>query len=514
MAIESLTPVAPPRGAQSPPARPPAQLGLDAAAVIPLAAPARDTSNPSPSLVQPAVCTRLRDLAKAPPVTRTGDAALVPVDIESVELRLTFTGDAHILARAVVQFEQAARGRPIIALGPQPARTVVDGRRVPYRTYVFPFEEGEPHLDEEHLIDDPDGVRHRVVDETLTPGAHTMTVEYRLDRAALDALERRASLGESNGGITFLWLLDDRGKYAPVHFSEAYVPASMEYDHHPTTIELHFPREMPARRIFSNGRVTELDGSNGEAYRIELPAHFNTSAPYLHVTDPAVVVERCATYRSIDGRDIPITIYSDRHNFESRAEVDAKHEESLAIALETMAEMEELVGPFPHESFTARIRPDNYPAMEYAGATETDVDSLRHELIHSWWGRGVFPANGEAGWIDEGLTYWYQHGRRHRLPGWLSSWVADPDGDELRAANVMQQHTNSQGWHYGYAFMIELEQLLSDRAEGLAPVMRELFAEYRHQSLTVADFRAFLSARLPEDLAPELEALFARYGAD
>jgi hypothetical protein len=142
---------------------------------------------------------------------------------------------------------------------------------------------------------------------------------------------------------------------------------------------------------------------------------------------------------------------------------------------------------------------------------------LRHELIHSWWGRGVFPANGEAGWIDEGLTYWYQHGRRQRLPGWLASYVADPDGDELRAASVMQQHTNSTGWDYGYAFVVQLEQLIRshpESPEGLAPVMRELFAEYRHRSLTVADFRAFLSARLPQDLAPELEALFARYGAD
>lgn len=44
--------------------------------------------------------------------------------------------------------------------------------------------------------------------------------------------------------------------------------------------------------------------------------------------------------------------------------------------------------------------------MECAGATVTRLAHLEHELNHSYFGRCVMPANGAAGWVDEGIATW------------------------------------------------------------------------------------------------------------
>jgi hypothetical protein len=56
--------------------------------------------------------------------------------------------------------------------------------------------------------------------------------------------------------------------------------------------------------------------------------------------------------------------------------------------------------------------------MEYCGATMTDPGALGHELTHSWFARGVMPANGNTGWIDEAVASWRDDGypRASRAP--------------------------------------------------------------------------------------------------
>ena len=48
--------------------------------------------------------------------------------------------------------------------------------------------------------------------------------------------------------------------------------------------------------------------------------------------------------------------------------------------------------------------------MEHCGATITSMSALAHEITHSWFARGVMPANGNAGWIDEGTARWRDRG--------------------------------------------------------------------------------------------------------
>ena len=48
--------------------------------------------------------------------------------------------------------------------------------------------------------------------------------------------------------------------------------------------------------------------------------------------------------------------------------------------------------------------------MEYPGATATSLRSLGHEMFHSYFAKGVIPADGNSGWMDEGLASWRDKG--------------------------------------------------------------------------------------------------------
>ena len=89
---------------------------------------------------------------------------------------------------------------------------------------------------------------------------------------------------------------------------------------------------------------------------------------------------------------VPITLYG---------EDPEKVKTAMATTLATMAELERDFGPYMHPRFLAHITNDADGGMEYAGAARTSLKALKHELTHSWFGRGVHAANGKSGWIDE-----------------------------------------------------------------------------------------------------------------
>ena len=75
-----------------------------------------------------------------------------------------------------------------------------------------------------------------------------------------------------------------------------------------------------------------------------------------------------------------------------------------------MRELEQTYGPYPHEALLIYCTGNISGGMEYAGATMTSLEALGHEITHSWFARGVMPANGNAGWIDEAIARWRDRG--------------------------------------------------------------------------------------------------------
>jgi hypothetical protein len=79
-------------------------------------------------------------------------------------------------------------------------------------------------------------------------------------------------------------------------------------------------------------------------------------------------------------------------------------------------------GPYMHgDRYTALLTVPGYHNMEYDAATTTANSALAHEVFHSWWARGLVPAQGQDGWLDEAWTT-YMTG----TPGAVPLDMSDP----------------------------------------------------------------------------------------
>lgn len=509
------------------------------------------------ALIRPLVVKQLdlapglrSDMVNAPGAvtvrTAQGVQPAVPVDIKRVEVDLIFDqATKTIKAHARVTFEQLEAGCPIVDLAVDPEAVHVDGGDLLARDYRRHFFRSRPRDEVRikgstgnattHTADswleayrahtgkgEPELTAHRIISKPLEAGEHTLEVSYALNRGSLSQVEANRSIATTGGGFKFFTRMEDSDTAigSAYNFLETYVPANMEYDHFPVSMQLRFEGAARKHAIFSNGAVERLPGDS-EAYRVEFPAYFNASAPYLHVTDPEHVRRQDATFQSGDGRRIPVTIYADVTNYKERAKCEKDLADARRIALETLAEMEDLAGPYMHDSLTIRLRPRHDPSesrgMEYAGATDTAIVALRHELIHSWFGRGVMPASGDAGWLDEGLTYWIGHGMAPMDPRELNEQMTRGEVRDIATNSPYIRQTVPAAWPpIGGAedFMAMADAIIREHGQqgGLGGLLPTLMQQYRGRSLSVEGFKDFLVNNSPLAAKPPLTLLFARYG--
>ncbi len=98
----------------------------------------------------------------------------------------------------------------------------------------------------------------------------------------------------------------------------------------------------------------------------------------------------------------------------------------------------------------------------------TDTGALGHELTHSYFARGIMPANGNAGWIDEALASW----RDNRYPRSTSiSGTANMAGRP-----GYTRFTDYAAYSYGARFMAYLDGKFAAQG-GLKTYLRKLVDE-------------------------------------
>jgi hypothetical protein len=178
------------------------------------------------------------------------------------------------------------------------------------------------------------------------------------------------------------------------------------------------------------------------------------------------------TYTSIDGREIPVVIYS---NFWWLNNMMVKKTK------EVLAELENDYGPYPHPKliiYGTRIK----GGMEYVGATMTSYISLGHELHHCYFAKGVMPSSGNSGWLDEAIASWRDKDyQRHATPFYTSINL----GNHSRYT----RKTDSNSYKYGRSFMAYLDySLVMLGKPGLKDFLKNYFAKRKYQLITNADF--------------------------
>ena len=218
----------------------------------------------------------------------------------------------------------------------------------------------------------------------------------------------------------------------------------------------------PGQRAIVPGRLVEVRNSETTwtaTYRMDVPAEGIDL-----MAGPYRLSERRMT--SIDGRALSLrTLF--------HPEIEALAGDYLDALAGYFELYEKWIGPYPFDDFTIVSSPTptglGMPSLTYLGIEVLKLPfirhtSLGHEVLHNWWGNGVYPDYTGGNW-SEGLTtfmadYHYAEGasadkaRAMRL-GWLRDLSAIPPGKGLALARfTSRRHGVDAAVGYGKAAML------------------------------------------------------------
>lgn len=384
------------------------------------------------------------NLHLSPPDFDTSSGRAVFVDFKTADYNITYDIENEVATvKSKITFEAKTQGRPLFDLVPIPGRVKLDGQKV-----------------KQSLISFPGGVsKLRQVAAVVSPGIHILEIENEIDTN----VNFHADFGVVSSAF---WIRDLKDRL----FMEQYIPSNFEYDQYKMTFNVNFEGiEKASQDFYTNGKVTQI---SPVSYRIEFPDYFTVSCPFYHMTPKKWMRRLDFTYQSISGRAIPMTVYSPWKRRTRKFKPEA---------IRVMKELEADYGPWAHDSFVAYGTIVGTGGMEHAGATATSFGALDHEMLHSYFAKGVMPANGNSGWIDEAIASWRDKGyQRNPSTGF--------GGSNLGGQSVYKRNTDSRAYALGAAFMAYLDYKLQDRG-GLKAFLKGYFQTYKHQVITVQHFK-------------------------
>lgn len=384
------------------------------------------------------------NLHLAPPDFETTEGRAVYVDFKTAQYDITYNvfWKKKPLVKATIEFTAEKEGMPVFDLIPDPKNVRIDG---------VPVSVAE--------ASSPDGSKLRQVLSVVKPGKHVLELENTFTKnVSYNYVTRRVS--------SAFWLRDLRYRM----FLEQYIPSNFEFDQYKMTFNLTFAGTPKAKQdIYTNGDVTE---TSPNSYRIEFPEYFTVSCPYFHTTPKGQKKRLDFTYKSVDGRHLPVTVYTSWWSTPQKFKNEA---------IKIFTELEADYGPWGHKGLVAYETIPGTGGMEHAGATQTSLKALDHEMLHSYFAKGVMPANGNAGWIDEAIASWRDRGyQRKPFPNFA--------GSNLGLGSVYKRNTDDRAYALGAEFMAYLDYQLQDRG-GLKAFLRGYFAAYKHTVITQEHFK-------------------------
>jgi hypothetical protein len=400
------------------------------------------------------------DLARAPKSFVFQNSKAVYIDILEAHYRLDYDIAAKVASvDATLRFATREAGYPMLDFVQNPQEILLNGVSV---------QAGE--------VQSPDrATKMRVIAQDVSMGEHILKIKLPLT----------ALIEWSNGGVSSAFWTSDLSERS---FIEKYIPTNLEYDRYPMSFDIKFRNSQVKQAVYANG---DIEFVSDQQVRIQFPAHFNASALFFHTTPEAVMRESRLTFNSMDGRQIPVRIYLKPSMLSNPAKQLKKLE---GMTLKILAELEADYGPFPHPSVT--IYNAGSGGMEYHGATMTSESALGHELIHSYFARGMMPANGNAGWIDEAIASWRDNGYPR---GGAFSGNANMAG---RAEYT--RFTDRQAYSFGAKFMASLDNHLKDQG-GLRPMLKQVIENHLFSPFLTEDFVSWIEGFSRTNLMPIFE---------
>jgi aminopeptidase N len=192
---------------------------------------------------------------------------------------------------------------------------------------------------------------------------------------------------------------------------------------------------------------------------------------------------------------------------------------------------ERWIGPYPFTDFSVVSSPTptgfGMPTLTYLGESVLKLPfiratSLGHEVLHNWWGNGVYPDVRSGNW-SEGLTtfmadYAYKEregpdAAREMRVGWLRDLAAVPPGQDRPLAEfTARKLSTSQIVGYNKAAMLFLMLRDAIGAPAFDQGVRRFWSEHRFRVASWRDLQGAFAAAAGRDLGPFFTQWLERTG--
>ncbi len=341
-------------------------------------------------------------------------------------------------------------------------------------------------------------------------GPRRIEIHWRGELAPLDtSLDHRQTLGriEPASSAAGTFLPDSSGWYPQIAGTLARYRVSLELP--------------PGQRGLVAGRLVE-ESDTAEGYRARFEFPFPSEGIDL-MAGPYTV--ETGTMRGAGGRPIQLRTY-----FHPQiAELASKYLDEVKGYIEFY---EAWIGEYPFTEFSVVSSPTptgfGMPTLTYLGIEVLRLPfiratSLGHEVLHNWWGNGVYPDYAHGNW-SEGLTtfmadYAYKEregseaAREMRL-GWLRDFAAlAPGQDAPLTAFTSRTHGASQivGYNKAAMMFLMLRDLLG--RETFDRALQLFWREQRFRAASWVDLQRAFETASGQNLRVFFEQWLTRPGA-
>lgn len=302
-------------------------------------------------------------------------------------------------------------------------------------------------------------------------GRHTLEIESRLKRG----------VNFKNGVELGFWMRDLFGR----KFLEQYLPTNFEFDQYKAKLNINFVNGTAKEHtLLANGNIT----IRPDGYTVDFPSFYNASSFFIHLFKTNSYNMDKSIFTRLDGKKIDFIVYSKDMSLTEKLKKKAT---------DSLQNFEELYGTWPHD-YLIIFGDQDSGGMEHAGATQTSLGSLDHELHHSYFSKGVMPENGNAGWMDEAIVTWKDRGfPKVETPSFKKH--------NLACHSVHRRSTDWDSYKKGGNFIGHLAFLFSKKGIEFKDVLRNYFQEYKYQIVNTKTFRLFLEKSYGESLLNKFE---------
>ncbi|WP_394834932.1 hypothetical protein LVJ94_51380 [Pendulispora rubella] len=329
-------------------------------------------------------CTPGDDLEHAPPAVNVDGLPAVPIDMRDVDAKVVL--DAAAKAGTVdvtMRFKMGPKsGYPIFDLRQTILTAKVNGTELNPQSMVL------------HDFGGGDGADLRVIAETNLAACSENTIQltYKLGKPASGSAVA-ITWGTSAKTVSWDFWLGDliSGRYL-----EQWFPANLIYDKFAFNLDIDLQNVDKVHVPVTNGTVTKPGDTH---WQIAFPERFTALSPMLKFVPEDTLDRHPNTELTLqDGTKVQLELVKEK----------TVSGDLPAIAKGIESNLNEFVassGPYQHgDRLTVYIWDNPGRSMEFDGATTSNLHSLKHELYHSWFARGVKPALGRDGWFDEAWT--------------------------------------------------------------------------------------------------------------